>query len=171
MDSCNQGLWKPLKEIGSLLLFFADDLVLFSLTSSSYAHAIEDVLGNFCYSSSQKISVTKSRVVFSLNVDRSTREDICNILSIKEALDIGSYLSFPISPSAIRAKDFDSIIEKVSAKLSGWKAKLILFPGRVVLIQFVIEAILAYIMQCVAFSAKSCDTLNALNRNFLWGSS
>jgi len=94
VDSCNQGLWKPFKASRSgpsfFDLFFVDDLVFFSSASSSCAHAIEDVLGKFCYSSSQKISIAKSRVVFSLNVDRSTREDICNILSIREASDIRS---------------------------------------------------------------------------------
>ena len=41
-------------------LFFADDLVLFSTATISCAHAIDDVLGKFCHSSGQKVSVSKS---------------------------------------------------------------------------------------------------------------
>jgi hypothetical protein len=62
------------------------------------------------------------------------------------------------------------LIEKVALKLSGWKAQLLTLPGRATLIQSVSEAILAYVMQCTPLPAKVCDNLDALNRNFLWGS-
>jgi hypothetical protein len=64
MESYASGEWHPIKagqfEPKFSHLFFADDLVLFSSASISCAHAIDDVLGKFCHSSRQKVSVSKS---------------------------------------------------------------------------------------------------------------
>jgi ribonuclease HI len=174
MESCAAGEWHPIKagQSGPKFshLFFADDLVLFSSATISCAHAIDEVLGKFCHSSGQKVSVSKSRVLFSANVNPSLRSNIEQILNLKETKDLGKYLGIPISSSTVRAKDFDYLIEKVALKLSGWKARLLTLPGRAILIQSVSEAIPAYVMQCTPLPAKVCDNLDALNRNFLWGS-
>ena len=174
MESCAVGEWHPIKagQSGPKFshLFFADDLVLFSSATISCAHAIDEVLGKFCHSSGQKVSASKSRVLFSANVNPSLRSNIEQILNLKETTDLGKYLGIPISSSAVRAKDFDYLIEKVALKLSGWKARLLTLPGRAILIQSVSKAIPAYVMQCTPLPAKVCDNLDALNRNFLWGS-
>jgi hypothetical protein len=116
------------------------------------------------------VSVSKSRVLFSANVNPSLWSDIEKILNIKETKDLGKYLGIPISSSTVQAKDFDYLIEKVALKLSSWKALLLTLPGRATLIQSISEAILAYVMQCTPLPAKVYDNLDALSRNFLWGS-
>ena len=60
------------------------------------------------------------------------------------------------------------MIEKVQAKLSSWKSKLLSLAGRVVLIQSVTSAIPTYYMQNAAFPKRICSDLDKLNRNFLW---
>lgn len=42
--------------------------------------------------------------------------------------------------------------------------------GRATLIQSVSSAIPAYVMQCNSLPASTCETLDRINRNFLWGS-
>jgi hypothetical protein len=174
MESCDSGEWHPIKagQSGPKFshLFFVDDLVLFSSATISCAYAIDDVLGKFCHSLGKKVSVSKSRVLFSANVNPSLWSDIEKILNIKETKDLGKYLGIPISSSTVRAKDFDYLIEKVALKLSSWKALLLTLPGRATLIQSISEAILAYVMQCTPLPAKVYDNLDALSRNFLWGS-
>uniref|UniRef100_A0A2N9IHR9 RNase H type-1 domain-containing protein n=1 Tax=Fagus sylvatica TaxID=28930 RepID=A0A2N9IHR9_FAGSY len=174
LESCESGNWKPIKvgQSGHKFsdLFFADDLVLFSSATISAAHAIDEVLGKFCNASGQKVSLTKSRVLFSPNVSSPICQDIVKILNIRETTNLGKYLGIPISASAVRARDFDYLIDKVSSKLSSWKSRLLSLLGRTLLIQSVIEAIPAYVMQCTALPLKVCDTLDGLNRNFLWGS-
>ena len=60
--------------------------------------------------SGQSVSITKSRVYFSPNVDRDTRESLCDILRFASTKSLGKYLGFPIKQ-----------------KLSGWKANS--WPG------------------------------------------
>jgi len=61
-------------------LFFADDLVLFAKANQVNCSTIRDVLNEFYEKLDQIISEAKSRVYFSPNVDRDTRESLCEIL-------------------------------------------------------------------------------------------
>ena len=61
-------------------------------------------------------------------------------------------------------------MEKVQAKLSSWKAKLLSPAGRVILVQFVTFAIPAYYMQNVTLPIRICSNLDKMNKDFLWGS-
>lgn len=69
-------------------------------------------------------------------------------LGIEETTDIGKYLGFPMDLSSSRASSFNFIIDKVKDKLSGWKANLISWAGRVVLINSILNTIPSHIMQC-----------------------
>ena len=61
-------------------LFFANDLILFAKTNRVNCVAIRDVLDTFCSISGQTVSEAKSRDYFTPNVDRDTRETLCDIL-------------------------------------------------------------------------------------------
>lgn len=76
------------------------------------------MLEKLCYSSSQKVSFAKSTVVFSLNVDPTTRGDICHLLNIRESSEIGKYLGIPIKATPIKASEFDYLAEKILSKLA-----------------------------------------------------
>ena len=83
-EKCNAKLWNPIKasQSGSAFfhLFFADDLLLFAKADYINCLAIRDVLDNFCSLSGQTLSEAKSRVYFSPNMDRDTRESLSDIL-------------------------------------------------------------------------------------------
>ena len=61
-------------------------------------------------------------------------------------------------------------MERVQAKLAGWKSKCLSPVGRLVLIKATVSSILEYNMQCYKFPAKVCEDVNKLTRDFLWGS-
>ena len=58
--------------------------------------AIKDVLDLFCSLSRQTVSESKSRVYFSPNVDRDTRESLCDILGFASTPFLEKYLGFPL---------------------------------------------------------------------------
>ena len=80
VEKCNAKLWQPVKTSGSgsafSHLFFVDDLVLFARADATNCSIIRDVLDEFCSILGQTISEAKSRVYFSPNVDRDTRESL-----------------------------------------------------------------------------------------------
>ena len=57
------------------------------------------MLDTFCSISSQTVSEAKSKVYFSPNVDKDTREFLCDILGFVPPLYLGKYLGFPLKQS------------------------------------------------------------------------
>ena len=152
-------------------MFFADDLVLFARADAINCSTRRDVLDSFCKISGQTVSEDKSRVFFSLNVDRDSRESFCDILGFHSTPSLGKYLGFPIRHTRSSSQDFNYILDRVKNKLVGWKANLLSLVSRTVLIQASSFAIPAYVMQCAQLPVRILDGIDLVNRNFLWGSS
>ncbi|KAL0010145.1 hypothetical protein SO802_005253 [Lithocarpus litseifolius] len=170
-EKCHIKLWHPVKVAQSgpafSHLFFADDLMLFAKADHVNCTAIRDVLDDFCSISGQSISETKSRVFFSPNVDRDTRDSLCDILGFASTPDLGKYLRIPIKHGSASSQDYSFILDRVKKKLAGWKANLLSMAGRAVLIQASIAAIPSYVMQCSHLPVKILEGLDRVNRNFL----
>ncbi len=111
------------------------------------------------------------RPFFSPNVSPENRTSLCDILKVSSTPDLGRYLGFPLKSNGRNTRESNFIVERVQAKLSNWKAKLLSPAGRLVLIQAVTSAVPACYMQSTALPSRICNTLDRINRNFLWGSS
>ncbi|GLT63476.1 hypothetical protein SLA2020_360390 [Shorea laevis] len=170
----NTRLWKGSKlgKSGPLFshLFFADDLIFVGKATTSNAFYLKQLLDFFCFRSGQSINQEKSKVLFSGNVNSSTRQDICQILGYVETLSLGKYLGFPISPRKIKKSDCGFIVDKVRAKLTGWKANMLSFAGRATLVSSVLASIPNYYMQGMFLPASIQNELDTISRNFIWGS-
>ena len=173
-EKCNAKLWLPVKAScgGPAFshIFFADDLVLFAKADHTNCSAIRDVIDAFCNASGQSVSAAKSRVYFSPNVDRDSRESFCDILGFTSTPLLGKYLGIPIKHHDSSSQDFNYILDRVKNKLAGWKANLLSLVGRAVLIQASSAAIPAYVMQCTYIPNSIHEGIDWVNRNFLWGS-
>ena len=168
---CMVGVWKPLKafrdNIGISHLFFADDLILFTKVDEDSCEAISKVLDEFCEESSQKVSVEKSRIYFSPNVQAELKREVCSRLDIQATANIGNYLGFPIKHKGVPRNRLNFIVERVMNKLAGWKARFLSFVGRSVLVKSVMSSIPNYVMQAAALPAHLCKKLDKINRDFL----
>ena len=99
-EKCSQKVWQPVKASQSgpafSHLMFANDLLFFAKADYINYSAIRDVLDDFCTMTGQTVSVAKSRVYFFLNVDRDTRESLCDILDFTSTPFLGKYLGIPL---------------------------------------------------------------------------
>lgn len=174
-DKCNAKVWQPVKTSQSRPafshMFFADDLVLFAKADATKCSTISDVLDEFCRLSGQTMSEAKSRVYFSPNVDRDSKESLCDILGFSSTPFLDKYLGFPIRHLGSSLQDYNFILERVKMNLVGWKANLLSLVGRTVLIQSFSAAIPSYVMQCNHLLGRILEGIDRVNRNFLWGSS
>ena len=93
-----------------------------------------------------------------------------NRTGIGETHNLGKYLGFPIIHKGRRRNEFHFVVERVQAKLAGWKSKCHSPAGRLVLIKATVSSIPEYNMQCYKIPTKVCEDVNKLTRNFLWGS-
>jgi hypothetical protein len=174
-ERCSDNLWDPVKAARNgpafSHLFFADDLVLFAKADRKNCQSIKEVLETFCDLSGQKVNSCKSKAYFSPNVNPDQRRELCSVLGIDSTPNLGKYLGFPIKHSGSSGHDFDFIIDRMQTKLTGWKAKLLSMAGRVILTQAVTSAIPSYVMQGIMLPAKILNSIDRVNRNFIWGSS
>ena len=111
----------------------------------------------------------KSRVYFSPNVDRDTRESLSDILGFASTPSLGKYLGIPIRHLRSSSHEYNFVLDRVKQKLAGWKANMLSFAGHAILIQASSAAIPSYIMQCAKLPGRILDEIDRVNRNFLWG--
>ena len=116
------------------------------------------------------MSVEKSRIYFSPNVQVELKRGVCSRLGIQATANIGNYLRLPIKHKGVPRNRLNFIVEKVMNKLAGWKARFLSFAGRSVLVKLVMSSIPNYVMQAAALATHLCEKLDKINQDFLWGS-
>ena len=145
--------------------------MLFARTDHTNCSAIQDILDEFCAISRQTITESKSRLYFSPNVDRDTKESLSDILGFQSTSTIMKYLGILIKVSGSLTRDFNFIVNRMKQKLAGWKASLLSQVRRAVLVQSSLSTIPNYMLQCTHLPAKVLDSIDRVDKNFLWGSS
>ena len=63
------------------------------------------------------------------------------MLGIRSTPNLGKYPGFPFKHQDASSQDFNFVIERVQAKLQGWKVNMLSMADRVVLSHAVISAI------------------------------
>ncbi|GLU24163.1 hypothetical protein SLE2022_401190 [Rubroshorea leprosula] len=168
------GLWKGTKcgRRGPSLshIFFVDDIIFIGKATAANCLHLKDVLQSFCERSGQKINNLKSKMFFSKNVGQAVRDNLCSILGFSQTEDLGKYLGVPISAKKLTRSKWQFIVDKVRAKLSGWKSKFLSFAGQNTLAKSVLAAVPNYYMQSSLLPASIQKELDQISRNFIWGS-
>ena len=140
---------------------------MFAKANPKNCATIREVLDLFCSKSGQSVNGAKSRVYFSPNVDRHSREDFCAILGFQSTPNLGKYLGIPIKNPGSSSQDFNFVLERVKQKLAGWKANLLSLAGRSALMKHVSSTIPNYVMQCDHLPNKIIEGIDRVNTNFL----
>ncbi|KAH9798495.1 reverse transcriptase domain-containing protein [Citrus sinensis] len=167
-----EGSWKPIRlaKRGTPLthLFFADDLLLFAEASLDQASIIDAVLENFCRNSEAKVNKLKTKVFFSKNVQTRDAKLIGDALGFSATKDLGCYLGMPLIHSRVNKTTYQSILDKVGMRLTGWNAAHLSFAGRVTLAQSVVQAMPIYAMQTTLLPSSVRQKIDTACRRFIW---
>ncbi|GLT50394.1 hypothetical protein SLA2020_238810 [Shorea laevis] len=166
--------WKPLSlsrgGVSISHLFYADDLMLFAQASGAQLDVILECLDQFAKSSGLILNLQKSKLFFSPNVQPAMANALSARCGIPLSSDLGVYLGIPITHGRHSHKNYRYLLERMQQRLAGWKRDHLSLAGRKVLIQSVTSSIPAYTMQSTLLPKSTCDAIDRLNRDFLWGS-
>jgi ribonuclease HI len=88
---------------------------------------------------------------------------------LKETLKLGNYLGVPALGKAPRVQDFQYMVDKVKARLTGWKTKHLSLAGRITLAKSVIQAIPIYPMMTMPIPRTCLNEIEKIQRAFIWG--
>ena len=109
---------------------FAGDVVLFAKVDHGNCVAIRDALDTFCSRTGQTISEAKSRVFFSPNVYRDSREALCGVLGFASTPNSGKYLRIPIKLLMGRLWGTQEVLVEVVLFVTGLRDGWLDFLGR-----------------------------------------
>ncbi|XP_060961855.1 uncharacterized protein LOC133032052 [Cannabis sativa] len=130
-----------------------------------YWHCLE----RFCAWSGQQVNKLKTSICFSKNTSNGMKR------GIKEALGLSSlegnikYLGLPLFRSRQNDADFNFILDNLTSKLQGWKAKILSKAGRATLIKSMGLSLPMYAMQTTKLSNRLVAQIDGLVRDFWWG--
>ena len=145
-------------------LFFAHDIFLSSKVKITECHNLKNILQKFYQCSSQIICTQKSRLWFSPNMPKRTKELIASIFDIPTRTQLGNYFGTPIFTTRRQTLAYQYLVDKIQKKIGGWQAKYFSVVGRVTSASILIHA-----MQTTLLPQKIIRQLDKLNCKFLWG--
>ena len=90
-------------------------------------------------------------------------------LGVKLVPHPSKYLGVNFKLRGNRIADFQDLIDKISSKLQGWKAKLLSQAGRLTLINSVLTSIPIYTFSVYKIPETVCKRLDSLINAFWWG--
>lgn len=151
VDKVDAGVWKPVHltqgGLGVSHPFFANDILLFTEAKVTEMRMIMKVLKEFEEASGLMVSNDKSKAMVSKNASRQNKERLMAASSIPFSSSMGNYLGFPLLQGRIKKVDFNFFLDKLKARLSGWKVKLLNKAGRVTLARSILTTMPLYNMQ------------------------
>ncbi|XP_031111969.1 uncharacterized protein LOC116015942 [Ipomoea triloba] len=147
-----------------------DDLILFGEATMEQPIEVNNCLRAFCAASGQKVSLPKSSVFFSRNTNPDLQQRISETLGMLVVSDMGKYLGVPSHHGRLSKESFSGIIDRIRAKLAGWKSKSLSLAGRYTLVQSVLTSIPYYTMQTTLLPKGVVLAIERITRDFLWGS-
>ncbi|KAI0519609.1 hypothetical protein KFK09_007060 [Dendrobium nobile] len=123
-------------------LMYADDLLIFGKADIHNCENLCQLIETFSMATSLEINYGKSSLLLSKNCQNPNV--ISSILKIPCTSTSIAYLGIPISPNNPKLPDFSKLMETITHKLFGWKAKALSFAGRLQFLRFTIWKTIAY---------------------------
>ncbi|XP_060972636.1 uncharacterized protein LOC133038486 [Cannabis sativa] len=133
------------------------------------AKGVWHCLEQFCAWSGQQVNRLKTTIFFSKNTPPSMKRVIKETLGIGSPVGYIKYLGLPLFRSKQKDADFNFIIENLTSKLQGWKAKTLSKAGRATLIKSVGLSMPMYAMQTTKLSNRLVSKIDGMVRDFWWG--
>ncbi|CAB4268750.1 unnamed protein product [Prunus armeniaca] len=150
-------------------LFFADDSFLFLKASQSGCAQLKQILQCYEQVSGQKINLDKSCVSFSRNVADEDQELFATTLRVRRVAQHDRYLGLPTHIGRSRGQCFNYLKDCIWKKIQGWKAKLLSFAGKEVLLKVVAQALPIYMMSCFLIPKFLCEEIQQMMASYWWG--
>ncbi|XP_010523549.1 PREDICTED: uncharacterized protein LOC104801863 [Tarenaya hassleriana] len=138
--SAVEGTLKPHDKCENPLIIhlsFADDIMIFSHGERSSLREIRSIMKTFSEISGLHINLEKSELYLA-GMTEGEKRTISSNLGIGLGCLPVRYLGVPLSPTRLSKSDFQPLLQRIRAKLSGWTTKFLSKAGKIQLVTTVI---------------------------------
>ncbi|KAJ1691520.1 hypothetical protein LUZ63_015675 [Rhynchospora breviuscula] len=149
------------------LLQYADDTLIFSTAKGQAPRSLVLVLDNFSKVSGMALNLTKSSFV-PFNLPDTQVESLQDLLHCSYTTLPVLYLGLPLTDRRPDRATFQLLIDKLTKRLSGWKAKLLSRAGRLVLASSVLSTIPIFFMSVFKLPVWVIRAIDRIRRDFIW---
>jgi len=150
-----------------LRLQFADDTLILGEKSWANVRGMRVVL-LFESLSGLKVNFSKSHLV-GVNVAGLWLSEVARLLQCRVGFLSFVYLGLPIGGNARRLSFWEPIIDRIKARLSGWKSKHLSLGGRLILLKFVLSSLPVYALSFFKAPVGIISSIESLFNCFFWG--
>jgi hypothetical protein len=149
---------------------YADDLVLFVKPEERDLQMVKAALNIFGLASSLFSNLDKS-VATPMNCSQEEIERVQGILAWRVKGFPCQYLGIPLSVKRLCRADEQPLIDKVAARILGWKGNLLNPARRTALVKATLSAIPVHTSIALCLSPWVIQAIDKLRRAFIWAGS
>lgn len=152
-------------------LLFIDDILIFCKVDSQSSHKLMDILNTYARALGQCINKEKTSMVFSHNVEESTKHDISGLQGVKGTHQYEQYLRLPpsqVDPKIQKESFLETKIQTLEAP-SNLERETTLTRGKEVTLKVVALAIHMYTISCFKLPSTLFMNLESIMTKFWWG--
>ncbi|GJU51355.1 putative RNA-directed DNA polymerase, eukaryota, reverse transcriptase zinc-binding domain protein [Tanacetum coccineum] len=160
-DSVRNGLIHGI-QIGS------DDVIITSEWSNHDVDNIIRIFKVFFLASGLKINICKSSI-YGVGVSSEEVHHMASLTGCNAGSFPLTYLGLPIGSNMYRTTNWKSLVDKFHSKLSSWKANLLSFGGRLMLLKSVLGSLGIYFFSHFKVPSTVVNSLESLRASFFWG--
>ncbi|KAL7614622.1 hypothetical protein Lser_V15G08580 [Lactuca serriola] len=151
-------------------LLYADDVIFVGEWDYENLKNLSRILKCFHISSGLKVNFLKS-CLFGVGIDKENLSSTAQALGCRHGEFPFNYLGVPVGANMALKKNWNPILNKLSSKLSSWKANSLSFGGRLTLIKSVLDSLPTFYMSLFKAPLRIIDQIEKIRRRFLWGGS
>nr|GEY14256.1 RNA-directed DNA polymerase, eukaryota, reverse transcriptase zinc-binding domain protein [Tanacetum cinerariifolium] len=149
-------------------LFYADDAMFIGKWTCENVKVLMLMLHCFFLASGLKINVQKSSI-FGIGVRPSVVRNMAVRYGCIATTLPFTYLGVKVGANMKRISSWDVVVNKVTSKISTWKAKSLSVGGRLTLIKYVLGAIPTYYMSLIKAPKGVLKRLESIRNSFFLG--
>lgn len=164
-----QQMIKPLprRELKLRVSLYADDAVIFMNPDKAEMDVLVEIMHKFGEATGLKINRQKSTAT-PIRCEEVDIQQVLQSIGGSVATFPMKYLGLPLTLTRTRIVHLQFVLDRIRARLAGWKGKLMTIAGRRVLVRAVLSAVPTFALTVLRMPKKFFKEIDKVRRRFLW---